>query len=109
MSTRSELLREGVRVVQGTPAEALSAPTLFLRLWRLAPPNGQARSFASLTVVRPSRDGYVSKELISELEASPRAAIDQAIAVARRGAVDTIYLNADLARLVPPRGRRREG
>ena len=101
MPTRSELSRQGIRVIQGTPADALSAPTLFLKLWKLTRPNEPARSYATLTVVRPGRDGYVAKELLSAIEVSPRAALDQAVAIARRGGVEVIYLNADLARLAP--------
>ena len=42
---RSELSRQGIRVIQGTPADALSAPTLFLKLWKLTRPNEPARIY----------------------------------------------------------------
>ena len=46
-----------------------------------------------------NRADYVIKELIPDMELGPQAALDKAIAIAKRGDVATIYLNADLAHL----------
>ena len=102
MPSGSVLERQGVRVVQGTPDEALSGPTLFLRLWKVAPPDAPARTLASLSMVRPSGGDYLHKDLIPELETEPMSAIDKAVAIAQRGGVTEIYVNADLAKLARP-------
>ena len=54
-------------------------------------------------MVRPGRGDYVIKELIPDMELGPQAAVDKAIAIAKRGDVATVYLNADLNNLPKPR------
>ena len=56
---------------------------------------------ASLVMARPGVDDYVVKDLIPEMEVDPRSALDKAIAVAKKGDVTEIYVNADLNRLPP--------
>lgn len=97
----AKVLRGGIEVVNGTPLEPVMRPTLFLKLWRRKLPNGEKRFFASLSMVRPSRNEYVVKELLAETEMEPDAAVDKAVAIALRGDVSTVYLNADLTRLPP--------
>jgi hypothetical protein len=103
MSQGSIVIKDGVRVIQGTPAVAIARPTLFLRMWRVTHPAKPPRTFASLHMVRPSRGVYIIKELIPETDLDPRAALDKAVAIARRGDVAEIYLNADLGRLPAPK------
>jgi hypothetical protein len=100
MPTGSMLLRQGVRVVQGTPNHPLLAPTLFLKIWKYAPPGRASRTMAALSFGRPSGGSYLFKDLIPEMELSPTAAIDKAVAIAQRGGVEEIYVNADIARLL---------
>jgi hypothetical protein len=95
----SKVVRDGVEVVQGTPREAITAATLFLRLWRAGTPGKPDRTRASLYMVRPGRGGYVVKELIPDMELGPQAALDKAIAIAKRGDVAVVYLNADLDKI----------
>lgn len=95
----SKLVKDGVQVIQGTPKEPITRATLFLRLWRAPGPKKTEVTRATLSMVRPGRTGYVVKELIPDMELGPQAALDKAIAIAKRGDVATIYLNADLARL----------
>ena len=97
----AKVLRGGIEVVNGTPLEPVLRPALFLKLWRRTMPNGEKRLFASLSMVRPSRNQYVVKELLAETEMAPDAAVDKAVAIARRGDVSTVYLNADLTKLPP--------
>ena len=100
----SKVVKDGVQVVQGTPVEPITASTLFLRLWRVAPtPTKPERTLASLYMVRPGRGEYVIKELIPDMELGPQAALDKAIAIAKRGDVTVVYLNADLTKLPKPR------
>ena len=91
--------RDGVRVIQGTPTSPLQAPTLFLRLWRIAPPGEKPRTLAALAMARPARSGYVVKDLIADMELGPKEALDKAVAIAKRGDVAEVYVNADLAKL----------
>jgi len=91
--------RDGVRVIQGTPTSPLQAPTLFLRLWRIAPPGEKPRTLAALAMARPARSGYVVKDLIADMELGPKEALDKAVAIAKRGDVAEIYVNADLSKL----------
>jgi hypothetical protein len=88
-----------VQVIQGTPKEPITRATLFLRLWRAPGPKKTEVTRATLSMVRPGRAGYVIKELIPDMELGPQAALDKAIAIAKRGDVATVYLNADLAHL----------
>jgi hypothetical protein len=101
MPQGAKVLRGDIDVVNGTPLEPVRRPALFLKLWRRKMPNGEKRLFASFTMVRPSLGGYVVKELIGETEMAPEAAVDKAVAIARRGDVTTVYLNADLSKLPP--------
>ncbi|HEX5420675.1 MAG TPA: hypothetical protein VFY39_11810 [Gammaproteobacteria bacterium] len=94
--------KNGVRVIQGMPSEPLQRPTLFLHLWRYAPPGEKPKTLAMLRMARPTRDGYVIKELIPETEEAPSAALEKAVAIARRGDVAEIYVNADLTQLPRP-------
>lgn len=101
----SKLVRDGVQVIQGTPTEPITRAVLFLRLWRVpAEKNKPERTRASLYMVRPGRGEYVVKELIPDMELGPQAAIDKTIAIAKRGDVNTVYLNADISRI--PQHRR---
>ena len=91
-------VREGVQVIQGTPTEPISRPTLFLRLLRVGD-GKKVRTRATLFMVRPGTGDYVIKELVPDMELEPQAALDKTIAIARRGEVGVVYLNADLAKL----------
>lgn len=89
-------------MIQGTPTAPITAPTLFLRLWRVGE-GKQLRTRATLFMVRPGPGDYVVKELIPDMELDAQAALDKAIAIAKRGDASVIYLNADLARIPKPR------
>ena len=100
MTDGSKLVRDGVQVIQGTPREPITKASLCLRLWRVvAKPGTPERTLASLYMVRPGRADYVIKELIPDMELGPKAALDKAVAIAKRGDVSIIYLNADLTKL----------
>lgn len=99
MSRSPMLIKQGVRIIQGTPVTPLRKSALFLSVRRVALPNQPVRTMASLSMARPSRAGYVIKELIADLELEPKAAVEKAVAIAKRGDVDEIYLNADLTKL----------
>lgn len=103
MAQGSKLVRDGVHVIQGTPAQILTQATLFLRLWRVSADDKPDRTLASLFMIRPGRGDYVIKELIPDMELGPQAAIDKAVAIAKRGDVSVIYLNADFSKLPRPR------
>lgn len=90
---------QGVRIIQGTPREPLSGAALFLRIARVTAPGRPDRTVASLTMARPRPGSYVIKELIGEMDLDAQAAVAKAVAIARRGDVAEIYLNADLERL----------
>ena len=94
----SKAVKDGVQVIQGTPTKPITAPTLFLRLWRVGE-GKQLRTRATLYMVRPGPADYVIKELIPDMELDAQAALDKAIAIAKRGGSSVVYLNADLARL----------
>jgi hypothetical protein len=91
-------VRDGVQVVQGTPAEPITRPTLFLRLLKVSD-GKRERTRATLYMVRPGPAGYVIKELIPDLELEAQAALAKTVAIAKRGEVATVYLNADLDNL----------
>jgi hypothetical protein len=99
MSQGSKLSRDGIRIIQGTPTAPLHRSTLFLRMSRIVKPGEPARTRATLSMARPGTDGYVIKELIPDMELDPQAALDKAVAIAKRGEVVEIYVNADLANL----------
>ena len=92
---------DGVRVIQGTPSRALTGPTLFLNMWKVTKPAEPDVTMASLSMARPGISGYIVKNLIPELECSPMDALDKAVAVANRGDVSVVYVNADLEKLPP--------
>ncbi len=94
----STAVKDGVQVIQGTPKAPLTSPTLFLRLWRVTQ-GKEARTRATLYMVRPGAGDYVIKELIPDMELDAQAALDKAIAIAKRGDASVVYLNADLANL----------
>ncbi len=94
----SKAVKDGVQVIQGTPTAPLTAATLFLRLWKVTE-GKQARTRATLYMVRPGVGDYVIKELIPDMELDAQAALDKAIAIAKRGDASVVYLNADLARI----------
>ena len=94
----SKAVKDGVQVIQGTPTAPLKNATLFLRLWRVTE-NKQVRTRATLFMVRPGPNDYVIKELIPDMELEPQAALDKAVAIAKRGDAAVVYLNADLARI----------
>jgi hypothetical protein len=95
-------VRDGVQVVQGTPTAPITRPTLFLRLWRVAEGKEQ-RTRATLFMVRPGAGEYVIKELIPDMELDAQAALDKAVAIAKRGDASVVYLNADLDKIPKPR------
>ncbi|MGB7215786.1 MAG: hypothetical protein WBE98_12180, partial [Gammaproteobacteria bacterium] len=99
MSRASTVIKEGVRIIQGTPTSPLQKPTLFLNIVRHTVPGEPPRTIASLSMARPGRAGYVIKELIADLAVEPKAAVEKAVAIAKRGDVEEIYLNADLSKL----------
>jgi hypothetical protein len=68
-------------------------------MWRISKPGEPVRTRASLSMARPSPQGYVIKELIPDMELEPQAAVDKAVAIAKRGEVREIFVNADLDRL----------
>ena len=94
-----KVVRDGINVTQGTPTEPIARATLFLRVWRVTEPGKPQRTLASLYMVRPGRGEYVVKELIPDMELGPQAALDKAVAIAKRGDVADIYVNADLSNL----------
>ncbi|HJR70230.1 MAG TPA: hypothetical protein VKA43_09345 [Gammaproteobacteria bacterium] len=94
----TKAVRDGVQVIQGTPTAPLTGPTLFLRLWRVKE-GKQERTHASLFLVRPGTGDYVVKELIPDMELDVQAALDKAVAIAKRGDASVLYLNADLDRI----------
>ena len=96
--TGSKAVKDGVQVIQGTPTAPITSPTLFLRLWRVTE-NKQVRTRATLFMVRPGPSDYVIKELIPDMELEPQAALEKAVAIAKRGDAAVVYLNADLARI----------
>jgi hypothetical protein len=102
MPKSGKIVMDGVNVIQGTPAQPIAQPTLFLRMWRVTHPGKPQRTYASLHMVRPSRGDYVIKELLPDMELGPQAALDKAVAIAKRGEVADIYVNADLSRLPRP-------
>jgi hypothetical protein len=98
----SKTVKDGVKVIQGTPTAPITSPTLFLRLWRVKE-GKEVRTRATLFMVRPGPRDYVIKELIPDMELEPKAALEKAIAIAKRGDAAVVYLNADLAKI--PRAR----
>lgn len=109
MPQGSKLVRDGIQIIQGTPGAALSRATLFLRMWRVSKPGEPPRTRASLSMARPGRDGYVVKELIPDMELEAHEALDKAVAIAKRGEVAEIYVNADLSQLPGVGGVRAAG
>lgn len=99
----SKVVKDGVEVVQGTPTAPILRSTLFLRLWRAQGPKKTEVTRAALHMVRPGRGDYLIKELIPDMELGPQAALDKAIAIAKRGDVATVYLNADMNAIPKPR------
>jgi hypothetical protein len=98
----TKAVKDGVQVIQGTPAAPLTRPTLVLRLLRISE-GKQQRTRATLLLVRPGVGEYVIKELIPDMELEPQAALEKAVAIAKRGDAAVLYLNADLARIPKPR------
>ena len=94
----SKTVKDGVKVIQGTPTAPITSPTLFLRLWRVKE-GKEVRTRATLYMVRPGFGDYVIKELIPDMELEPKAALEKAVAIAKRGDAAVVYLNADLARI----------
>ena len=94
----AKAVKEGVQVIQGTPTAPITSPTLFLRLWRVND-DKEVRTRATLFMVRPGSTGYVIKELIPDMELEAKAALDKAVAIAKRGGASVVYLNADLAKI----------
>jgi len=94
----SKAVKDGVQVIQGTPTAPIARATLFLRLWRVAD-GREERTRATLFMVRPGGRDYVIKELIPDMELGAQAALDKAIAIAKRGDASVVYLNADLTQI----------
>lgn len=92
-----------MQVIQGTPTEPIRQTTLFLRLWRVKEGKHE-RTRATLYMVRPGAADYVVKELIPDMELDAQAALDKAVAIAKRGDAPIVYLNADIERIPKPRG-----
>ena len=99
----SKAVKDGVRVIQGTPTAPVTSATLFLRLWRVTE-GKEIRTRATLYMVRPGASDYVIKELIPDMELDAQAALDKAVAIAKRGDASVVYLNADLAKIPKMRG-----
>ena len=102
MSQEAKTLKDGVQVIRGTPTAPITSPTLFLRLWQVNE-GKQVRTRATLFMVRPGQGDYVVKELIPDMELDVKAALEKAVAIAKRGDAAVVYLNADLAKI--PRAR----
>jgi hypothetical protein len=98
MSQEAKTLKDGVQVIRGTPTAPIASQTLFLRLWQVNE-GKQVRTRATLFMVRPGQGDYVVKELIPDMELDVKAALEKAVAIAKRGGVSVIYLNADLAKI----------
>jgi hypothetical protein len=94
----TKAVKNGVQVIQGTPKAPLTSATLFLRLFKVTE-GKQVRTRATLYMVRPGAGDYVIKELIPDMELDAQAALDKAIAIAKRGDASVVYLNADLERI----------
>ncbi len=94
----AKTVKDGVQVIQGTPTQPITRPTLFLKLLRVGE-GKNARTRATLYMVRPGAADYVVKELIPDLDLEPQAALEKTIAIAKRGEVALVYLNADLDRI----------
>src|SRR5690606_9016993 len=75
MSQGSMVIREGVRVVQGTPAAPLEGPALFLKFRRVVVAGKPTRMKATLSSARPNHNGYVIKDLIEDMELGPKEAL----------------------------------
>jgi hypothetical protein len=101
----STAVKDGVQVIQGTPTAPLTSATLFLRLWKVTE-GKQVRTRATLFMVRPGVGDYVVKELIPDMELDAQAALDKAVAIAKRGDAAVVYLNADITRIPKSRGAR---
>src|SRR5690606_1162721 len=99
MSQDSVVMKDGVRIVRGTPSAPLQGPALFLRILRVPIAGKPPRTVASLATARPGPQGYVIKQLIDDMELEPKRALEKAVAIAKRGGVDEIYINADLTKL----------
>jgi hypothetical protein len=99
----SKAVKDGVQVIQGTPTAPLTGATLFLRLWKVTE-GKHVRTRATLFMVRPGLSDYIVKELIPDMELDAQAALDKAVAIAKRGDASVVYLNADLARIPKVRG-----
>jgi len=98
----AKTVKDGVQVIQGTPSAPITRPTLFLKLLRVGE-GKSARTRAALYMVRPGPADYVVKELIPDLDLEPQAALEKTIAIAKRGEVGVVYLNADIERIPKPR------
>ena len=98
MSQEAKTLKDGVQVIRGTPTAPITSPTLFLRLWQVNE-GKQVRTRATLFMVRPGQGDYVVKELIPDMELDVKAALEKAVAIAKRGDAAVVYLNADLAKI----------
>jgi hypothetical protein len=109
MPQGSKLVRDGIQIIQGTPTAPLTRATLFLRMWRVTRPGEPPVTRASLSMARPGRDGYVIKELIPDMELEAQAALDKAVAIAKRGEVADVYVNADISQLPRAAGMRATG
>ena len=102
MSQGSIVIKDGVRVAHGTPEAPLRGPALFLTIHRVADAGRPPRMKASLASARPTRTGYVIKDLIDDMELGPQEALEKAVAIAKRGGVAEVYVNADLSKLPGP-------
>jgi hypothetical protein len=99
---KTKLLRGRIRVFQGTPKSPLVEPALFLAVRQSPDARDKRDTVASFWLVRPSDQSYVIKELITDMEIEPKAAVEKAVDIALRGEVCAIYLNADLDNLPLP-------
>lgn len=102
MGLKTKLLTSQVRVYKGTPRHPLSAPALFLTIRRIKQSPKEVITVATLTLARPSGQSYMIKELLTDMQLAPEAAVEKAVDIAQRGQVHAIYLNADLDKLPLP-------
>ena len=96
-------VRDGVQVIQGTPTAPITRPTLFLRLWRVAEGKDAANPSPRCSWFGPDPANTSIKELIPDMELDAQAALEKAVAIAKRGDASDVYLNADLDKIPKPR------
>src|SRR5690606_38902684 len=99
MSQDSMVIKEGVRIVRGTPNAPQEAPAQYLEFTIVSVAGKPRHREASLATARPGPQDYVYKNLFEDMEYEQKEALAKAIAIAKRGGIEEIYVNADLAKL----------